>query len=166
MKIKLRPPVYLAVAFIIFGIGLSAYAETSTTQTVPDLIGLSEPKAQSEIMLAGMTLGSTTQSSSASIQAGNIIAQNPTPGTSVVPGTAVDVVVSAGPARFDVPDVVGLPQADAQDKIVAAGLVVGRVTPSNSENIPIGNVISQVPLAETPLPRGWAVNLVVSTGPP
>ena len=143
-----------------------AGVDASTTQTVPDLIGLSEVKARSEIMSAGMILGSTMQSSSALIQAGDIIGQTPTSGTSAALGTPVDIVVSTGPAKFGVPDVVGLPQSDAQDKIMSAELMVGRVTTSNSENVPIGNVISQVPLAETLLPRGGAVNLVVSSGPP
>jgi beta-lactam-binding protein with PASTA domain len=167
MKIKLMFACYLVITWIVLGEPLSAGAKVDyTTATVPDLVGLSEAKARSEIMVSGMILGAMSQVSSALVPAGDIIAQNPLSGTSVLPGTTVDIVVSAGPARFYVPDVVGLTHADAVDRINAAELAVGRVTLSNSDNISIGNVLSQVPLAETPLPRRGTVNLVVSSGPP
>ncbi len=63
-----------------------------------------------------------------------------------------------------VPNVAGLPEADAEAAIVAAGLTVGRVTTANSTSVPAGNVISQDPAANTPVLPGSAVDLVVSLG--
>ena len=98
-------------------------------------------------------------------QAGNVISQNPSAGASVVPGSAVNFVVSLGPANVQVPNVVGLAQAAAQSAITGATLVVGTVTQSNSNVVPAGNVISQNPSAGASVVPGSAVNLVVSLGP-
>ena len=97
--------------------------------------------------------------------AGSVISQNPTAGTSVAAGSAVNLVVSTGPAPVTVPDVVGQTQAAATTAISGAGLVVGTVTPQSSATVPAGSVISQNPAAGTSVAPGSAVNLVVSLGP-
>ena len=64
----------------------------------------------------------------------------------------------------DVPDVTGMPRADAEAVIVAAKLRVGTVIPIPSETIPAWEVISQNPAAGIQLPDCSAVNLVISAG--
>lgn len=64
-----------------------------------------------------------------------------------------------------VPDVVGLPQAEAEDAIVAAGLAVGAVDFASSDTVPVGDVVTQTPVAGTELPLSSPVDLVVSLGP-
>ena len=94
--------------------------------------------------------------------AGNVISQNPTAGTSVAAGSAVNLVVSHGPAPVSVPNVVGQTQAAASTAITARGWCVGTVTQQSSATVPAGNVISQNPTAGTSVAAGSAVNLVVS----
>jgi hypothetical protein len=65
-----------------------------------------------------------------------------------------------------VPDVVGLPQGDAEAAITAAGLVVGVVIEEFSDTVPAGGVISQEPVGGTEVLTDSAVDLVVSLGPP
>jgi hypothetical protein len=66
--------------------------------------------------------------------------------------------------QVTIPDVVGLSQTDAEAAIIAAYLVVGTVDTTYSDTIPAGTVISQEPAGGTLVPRGAAVNLVVSLG--
>ncbi len=63
-----------------------------------------------------------------------------------------------------VPDVEGMTQAAAEQAIANAGLARGTVTTVCSESIPVGQVISQTPAANTTVLSGTAVNLVVSLG--
>ena len=86
----------------------------------------------------------------------------PAAGTSVAPGSAVDLVVSSGPAPVSVPNVVGLTQAAATTAITGAGLVLGTVTTQYSGSVPAGSVISQNPLGGASVAPGSAVDLVVS----
>jgi len=151
---------------IMLGLPAAVEAQTATTTIVPDLIGLSRTKAQSEIMAAGLVIGKVTEASSAKVLTGNIIGQSPTAGMSVALGTAVTLVISTGPAMFRVPHLVGLSQANAQTEITVAQMIVGTVTPTNSTTVPMGIVISQNPEAGTTVTQGSAVNLIVSTGPP
>ncbi|GJL78480.1 MAG: hypothetical protein NPINA01_14690 [Nitrospinaceae bacterium] len=137
-----------------------------TPVNVPNVVGLAQAAAETAIVNAGLVVGTVTQQSSATVPAGDVISQNPIGGTSVAPGSAVDLVVSTGPVPVNVPDVVGLAQAAAESAIVNAGLVVGTVTQQSSDTVPAGDVISQNPIGGTSVPSGSAVDLVVSSGPP
>ena len=82
---------------------------------------------------------------------------------------AVEILAALpGAGRVPVPNVVNQTQAAATALITApgVGLVVGTVTAAASATVPSGSVISQSPVAGTPVAAGSAVNLVVSTGPP
>ena len=139
---------------------------TITVQvTVPDVVGLSQAEAEAAIVGSGLTVGSVTTANSDTVPAGNVIGQNPTAGSSVAPGTAVDLEVSLGPALVTVPDVAGLSEAGAEAAIVGSGLTVGDVTTTTSDTVPAGDVISQNLTAGTSVAPGTAVDLVVSLGP-
>jgi len=133
--------------------------------TVPDVVGMTQAAATSAITAAELVAGAVTQESSEDVPAGAVISQSPTGGTSAATGSAVNLVVSAGPAPVSVPDVVGLAEEAAAAAIVGAELAVGTVTPQSSTSVPTGNVISQDPPAGASVAKGSAVSLAVSTGP-
>jgi beta-lactam-binding protein with PASTA domain len=133
--------------------------------TVPNVVGLAQAAAQTAITDVGLTVGTVTQAHSGTVPAGDVISQNPAAGASVAPGSAVDLVISLGPAPVTVPDVVGLAQAAAQTAITDASLTVGTVTQDNSDTVPAGAVISQNPAAGASVAPGSAIDLVVSLGP-
>ncbi len=133
--------------------------------TVPDVVGLAQAAAESAIVAAGLVVGTISTANSSTVPAGDVISQNPLAGASVAAGSAVDLVVSLGPALVTVPDVVGLAQAAAESAIVAAGLTVGIITTQNSAVVPAGFVISQNPLAGASVVLGGAVDLQISLGP-
>ena len=132
---------------------------------VPDVAGQAQADAEVEILVAGLTVGAVSSAHSAVVPVGHVIGQDPDAGTSVAEGTAVNLVVSAGPVMVLVPDVAGQTQADAEAAILAAGLTVGAVSSANSAVVPAGHVIGQEPDAGTSVAEGTAVNLVVSAGP-
>ena len=134
---------------------------------VPDV--RNTPLADAEASISALlVVGTITEEYSPAfpvIPAGNVISTNPSGGALVNVGSTVDIVVSLGPAPIATPDVLGLPQADAEAAIVAAGLVVGTVTLFSSDTVAAGNVISQSPLVGYPVTPGTAVDLTVSSGP-
>ena len=133
--------------------------------TVPDVVGLTQATAEAAIVGTGLSVGAINTDNSDTVPAGSVISQNPGGGASVAPGSAVDLVVSLGPALVNVPDVVGLTQETAAEAIEeGAGLLIGLVTFENSDNVPDGDVISQNPDAGTPVAPGSSVDLVVSLG--
>jgi hypothetical protein len=69
---------------------------TATIVTVPDVIGMDQIGAQSAIIAAGLSLGTTSYSFSDTVTIHHTISQNPAGGTSVVAGSPVDVEISLG----------------------------------------------------------------------
>jgi beta-lactam-binding protein with PASTA domain/Ca2+-binding RTX toxin-like protein len=134
------------------------------TVAVPTVVGLTQGAATTAITNAGLVVGTVTQQASA-VTAGNVISSTPVAGTQVAPGSAVNLVVSTGPATVAVPNVVGQTQGAATTAITNAGLVVGTVTQANHATVPAGSVISSNPVAGTQVAPGSAVNLLVSLGP-
>jgi serine/threonine-protein kinase len=65
---------------------------------VPDVVGKTESDADNAITAAGLVVGNTTTASSDSVPSGSVISQSPSAGTEVDDGSAVDLVVSTGPA--------------------------------------------------------------------
>jgi beta-lactam-binding protein with PASTA domain len=64
--------------------------------TVPTVTGLTQTAAQTAITGATLTVGAVTTASSTTVASGLVISQDPTAGSSRLPGTAVAFVVSTG----------------------------------------------------------------------
>ncbi|HOC72027.1 MAG TPA: PASTA domain-containing protein, partial [Candidatus Hydrogenedentes bacterium] len=134
-------------------------------QPVPNVAGLTRAEAEAALAAAGFTLGTVTEVYNEMLAAGLVTDQNPPAGSPLAPGTAVNLVLSKGPAPILVPNVVGLARASAEGAIVAARLAIGTVTEEYSTTFPAGRVISQSPLGGVESAVGSPVNLVVSKGP-
>jgi hypothetical protein len=80
----------------------SASGTASVTVTalasVPNVVGLTQAAASSAITGAGLTVGTVTTASSSTVPSGSVISQSPIAGSSVAAGSAVNLVVSTGPA--------------------------------------------------------------------
>ncbi|WP_448809815.1 Stk1 family PASTA domain-containing Ser/Thr kinase [Agromyces bauzanensis] len=130
---------------------------------MPDVIGL--PEADARAALGDFTVADeSVQQFSADVAAGDVIAVlaadgNPV-GAEVAERAALTLVVSVGA----VPDVTGLPVAEAEAAIVDAGLVVGHADPEFSDDVPLDHVIGATP-ANDPMRPGDTVVLTVSKGP-
>ena len=130
--------------------------------TVPNVIGQTQNGAAAVLQKSGLTVGTVTQQTSTSVPAGSVISQNPAAGTSVAPGSAVDLVVSSGPPPVTVPSVVGQTQSAATAVLQSFNLTVGSVTQQVAPGVAPGIVLSQNPAAGTSVAAGTAVDLVVS----
>jgi hypothetical protein len=85
-------------------------------------------------------------------------------GTSSPPSRGEAPAASPIPAR-PLPDLVGLPRAQAAREVNAAGLRLLQVTEVWSSTVPKGYVAGQRPLAGRAMPYGGGVVLIVSSGP-
>jgi len=67
---------------------------------VPNIVSLTQSAAESAIVAGGLTVGTITTQFSSTVPAGSVISQNPGACTGCVsPGSAVDLVISDGPAN-------------------------------------------------------------------
>jgi eukaryotic-like serine/threonine-protein kinase len=140
---------------------LSAGAEQ---RPVPQLRGMSGAQARALLTRSGFLVEVEERIDES--PAGRILEVVPEPGTEVpMPGT-VRLVVSAGPPRVVLPDVLGLPEAAARDILERDGFAVARVDFDPFSFQPAGTVIEQSPAGGSEVRVGTAVRFVVAGADP
>jgi serine/threonine-protein kinase len=95
------------------------------------------------------------------VGSGLVSSQNPGPNATVMPNTAVNLVISNGPCAT-VPNVIGQTASSAQNNITAAGLVASTNFDTGcANNAQNGNVDGQDPAAGTQVNNGSTVTISV-----
>lgn len=128
---------------------------------IPQTKGFSKEVALSTLEACGFEVEIQTEYSE-SIDKKAVLSQSPADGTAFK-GDTITVVVSNGPKPRDIPNLIGISEQNAADRITALDLNY-QTEKAYDENIPAGNVISQSPNQGT-LPKGGTVSLTVSQGP-
>lgn len=128
---------------------------------VPDVTGMTEQSAKATLEDAGFKF-SRSYEYSADKPEGQVISYSPT--GKAGKGDTITVVISAGIQSVQVPSITGMTEAEANNALAAAGLKVGNVTRSYSDNVAAGRVISQGYSSGKTVDSGTSVDFVVSDG--
>jgi beta-lactam-binding protein with PASTA domain len=102
-----------------------------------------------------------TQQTSATAQAGTVLSQSPTGGSTALPGATVTLVVAQKPPTVTVPSVVGNPVGTATASLLSAGFKFMRTYQATSDPTQNGVVLSQSPTANGTAAQGSTVTLVI-----
>ena len=162
---------YILIALLLLGLlALGAFLLSGLLEPepevvdveVPDVTGLSEQEATRQLEDAGLEVRSRNRSNP-NIDEGEVFNQNPQAGATVEEGDEVTITVSSGPGEVTVPNLLGLPESDAQAALENAGLVLGRTRSAESEQ-PEGTVIDQNPASGEQLNEGEEVDVTLSSG--
>lgn len=151
---------YLLVAFVIFPPQI-----IPDDAKVPQVVGLLFNEAVNRLEAAGFKAKTGEERFVELAPKSTVLAQSPPPGATEPRGTDVVLDVSAGQRQLQVPPVVGLTQALAQDAIEKAGLETGDVREQESQSAR-GAVLETHPAAGTTVSPSTRIDLVVSSGPP
>lgn len=128
---------------------------------VPDLEGFPRALAERVLKAAGLKAGKV-DTVPAVRDPGLVVQTRPGPGVGRSAGTAIDLVVSSGPAEATVPTIVGLSAELARERLEMSGLVVGTTTARVVPGRPEGTVVEQRPAGGTRAARGTRVDLIVT----
>lgn len=142
----------------------------SNDVTVPDVTGQKLDAAVTELTDDDFKVGAIERVAGAG-PANRVLRQNPKGEASkdctlfgwFCSNPKVNLVVSGGPGRAQVPDVAGLPRDDAQQKLDDAGFGVA-VESRESDSVPEDSVIETDPPAGESVKRGSTVTMFVSSG--
>ena len=138
---------------------------TGPTQVaVPDIVDIKQKAAKTAITDAGLNVG-TSSSQQDDRPRNTVLSQEPAAGTMVDEGSAVDYVLSSGPATVAVPEVRDLGEGDANAAITDAGLTVSETTSRPNNNVAAGAAITTEPDAGEQVAPGTPVELILSSGP-
>jgi len=156
---------WLLVLITVATAGWGAWAYLlPRSSIVPPLVGatVAEARAQLDDLDLGVRLGDGRYHETQ--PEGTVLSIRPSAGAELPRGEVVVLVASLGPPPVDVPRVVGGTLEDARAALQRAGLAIGEVQRVFHDTIPVGNVIRQLTPADRQLPKGSAVDVVVSRG--
>lgn len=160
--------VWLAAALVLL-VGVAAATAmnlrdyfTVAEVGMPDLVGMSQDQAALVLRREGLEPVSFVQHVAGAAPA-TVVSQTPLPGSVVKRGRTVHLGVNTPPADARLPDLVGMRESDALQRLSELGVVVGSVDYQASER-PAGTVIAQQPVGGERLAAGDSFQLVVSRG--
>lgn len=175
VRTQIRPPVMWTWAGII-SIGVIIVAvmfwlanlssvdiAPADARVVPELVGLTEEEARTELAKLELVMVTLSEASS-TFKEGTVIRTDPEAGARVKASERVRVIISLGRDSSDVPNLELLTLADATTALEELGLKVGTVSKQDHPTLGENVVISSDPAAGTTLKPGDEVNLVVSSG--
>ena len=148
------------------GNNTSSTTTTTTTNskvTVPSVVGKDENAAKSAITAAGLTVGTVSEASSDTVESGLVISQSPSANSETESGGKVNIVLSSGPNKKKVTDVIGHESSRAQSELAGDGFKV-EVKETYSDDMRAGLVVSTSPDRGTYVQPGSTVTITVSKG--
>ena len=136
---------------------------TNSKVTVPSVVGKDENAAKSAITAAGLTVGTVSEASSDTVESGLVISQSPSANSETESGGKVNIVLSSGPNKKKVTDVIGHESSRAQSELAGDGFKV-EVKETYSNDMRAGLVVSTSPDRGTYVQPGSTVTITVSKG--
>lgn len=158
--------IILFLAFIVDNLIMPAFAGAfSSTETVPNLEGLSKEAAESALEEAGFKVEWTEEGRySALVPAGMVLVQMPKAGRVAKVGRTVKLTQSLGLREVEIPNLRGKSQKQATISLTRAGLVQGEIVLGAHQSIPRGVVIRTIPEGGEMVRLGDTVKVVISAG--
>jgi serine/threonine protein kinase len=161
--------ILLAVA-IVFVLGVAAFIglqslgkDSPNTVSTPTLRGKTLDQARADLVAAQLQLGKVTQQASEDAPKGQIVSQNPAPGSSAEVNSRVDVAVSSGKPTASVPAVIGKQVAEAKTLLESDGFQVDDQEDPNATG-DAGTVTRVVPAEGSTVAAGSKITIYFSSG--
>lgn len=143
---------------------------TAEMVPVPDLTGLDEAEIEAELSEVGLVAEFTDPVADDTIEEGLFVSSDPAAGVEVDPSTeetrVVRVTLSAGPDAIAIPDVSGLTQSEARQRLVDEGFDAANigVTTEDIPGRPQDEVDRTDPEAGSEVARDAEITIVVGSG--
>ena len=126
---------------------------------LPDLVGSQQEVAESQIRRLGLIPNVDTRD--ADDPEGTVIGQDPGPGSQLLRGDEVTIIVSNGAGSVVVPNVVGQSEDSARSSLASRGLSVDVVEQDTEDRSEDGRVLQQAPTPGSRARSGDQVTIVV-----
>jgi len=155
--------VALLVAAVAGGIAylLTGSDLFKSEKEVPSVTGQDRGVAEELLDSQGFDVDIETRPNAAPLD--TVTEQDPIAGETVEEGSTIVLTVSSGPAIVEVPNVAGLTERQARERLEAPGLEVTTAFRFD-DTVPEDRVVGTEPAAATRLQTGASVTLVVSKG--
>ena len=133
---------------------------------VPDVRNRGLAEAEAHLKRIGLRVARADGVYHDRLPVGTIVEQKPEPRKYIKKGRRVFVQVSKGERLYQVPNLVGVGERDADLQLQTQKLKMGRISYVSSASAPEGSVISHRPGSGSRLHIGQSVDLDISSGSP
>jgi serine/threonine-protein kinase len=154
----------VAAAALVAGGVVALPKATRPTHPVPSLINDTEATATEALAPLHLHLRVALHPFDDTVATGRILRQAPDAGR-LREGSTVSVDISAGPPPVAVPDLAGLTEDQARQRLAGAGFVVGQVSNQIDSTVPAGRVLNWSGKGGQ-LPKRSSIDVILSSGPP
>lgn len=131
-------------------------------KAVPEVLGMSENKAEKMLLDAGFKIGKITRKHESNQRIGVVLAQSPKALDKAPKGSNIDLVINEGDK--EIPNIVGKSVAEAKKMLEASGLKLGEIKEVNDHSAAKNVVLSCNPNADVKISQGDAVSISVAAG--
>jgi serine/threonine-protein kinase len=170
LRLKLPSPrliVTLIMLFVvsplIIGYFYLMYFDSLPEMAAPDVIGLPFAAAKAQLEAVGLKAREAGQVYESKQQEGTVVSQRPEPGRMVKIGRMVNLMISGGKRKVQVPNLIGRPLTQADEILMAAELQLGDIRFEQNAGQPEGTIIAQEPLGGEEANAGGGIDLLVAT---
>jgi beta-lactam-binding protein with PASTA domain len=136
---------------------------TVEQSAVPNVRGLPEAEARSNLEAAGFIALMGQHELSPDVKPGTVLRQSVPGGQPLPKGHQVTLTIADAPPK--VPNVAGLGTAEARILVEKEGFKLEIGEPLVDATVPAGKIVKQGPAADTPYEKGKSVLVQVSSGP-
>ncbi len=155
---------FVAAGLLMVVLGCSAWIFLKPSRIlVPSVVGKTLAEASALIKASNLGVATRIQESTSSEFDGKVLTQEPAAGTSMPRMSVVTLVISKGPDGIPLPDLIGKTRSEAEDQLLRLGFVV-KFAEAKSQTVPIGRVITQVPIGGEKVVPSGVVTLTISGG--
>jgi len=166
-----KPAGILLLALILLLAGIASaltamrFAVRGREVEVPDLIGKTQEEAQRILEAQRLVLRAAMgKRFNETIPEGRILDQNPKPGSRLKTNRSVRILLSLGPRRFPVPNLVGTSLRAAQLTLGQRGFAIGRTLYAHTGDGEPSTVVYQYPPPGSQEGSDPSVNVLISLG--
>ncbi|MBM6953077.1 Stk1 family PASTA domain-containing Ser/Thr kinase [Enorma phocaeensis] len=169
-KGKIVAGVILVIALlgVIVAFAVNLFGNSATMVDVPNVIGMTEEEARSEIESAGFTVGSVDPGYSDEYDEGEVMDQTPKGdnGQQAPEGSEIDITVSRGPSteQAEMPDLMGRTRSEAESMLQRLNITY-EIREQESETDTEDTVIDQSRDAGEMIDEGETVTVTVAVSP-
>jgi len=145
-------------------IPVPSFAPSEEKVEVPSVKNMTVAEARLVLQNKDLLLMEEEKKNDPNVPVGSIISQDPLPGFEVAKGSLIKVVVSSGGLEVVIPNLEGIPRAQARLQLESIKLVLGEMKTEMHESIAKDAVIRTEPKAGSKVPAGTVVDVIISVG--
>jgi serine/threonine-protein kinase len=164
-RVKRNRAIAILIVLLIVATSWYRISGPGNKIVVPSLAGMSQTQAAKVAAELGLKVEVTQEVFSEDVPKGKVLTSDPAGGGRVAIAGTVNLIISKGKDRIEIPNLVGLTVESATAVLKSKSLKIGRVTEKYNYTLEAGLIIDGNPSSGSPVRQDSSIDLIISQGP-